>query len=213
MDFSRQCKRFLNSTQYGREHFKRTLANISAIGSFKNVQKVSKHEAMSLHRIVVADNDLKTLFILNESDGQLLQEATVDSLVTFGLCCSSKSAQNFIYVSDYANNVIRKFDENLKELKKIRVFNNNKSNRDTDVEDEEAAEVRATSELNGPCSIALNAELNQIHVIDQKNCRVVCFDLATDEFVSEIELFREDVDKEVNSLGINLLTSREWTFT
>ncbi len=125
MDFSRQCKRFLSYTRYSRGNFQRTLANISAVSAFKNVTKTA-----TSYRLVVADNDLKCLLILNESNGELIQEASLDSMVTYGIACTNKPAQNFIYVSDYANNVIRKFDENLKELKKIRVESNEEEKPD-----------------------------------------------------------------------------------
>lgn len=118
MDFSRQCKRFNNFTRYGKDHFKRTLANISAIGMFKNVAPKS---TVVNYRFVVVDNDLRSIFVLNEADGELLRETTLDSLLTFGLCCTNKNSQNFIYVADYVNNMIRKFDENLQQVKAIRV--------------------------------------------------------------------------------------------
>jgi hypothetical protein len=119
MDFSRQCKRFLTHTRFSKESFKRTLANISAISVFKNVV-TTKTTTTTSYRLVVADNDLKTLFVLNEADGQLIREATLDSLITYGIACTNKPTQNFIYVSDYANNLIRKFDENLKEVKVLK---------------------------------------------------------------------------------------------
>lgn len=43
----------------------------------------------------------------------------------------------------------------------------------------------------------INYDLQQLQVLDQKNCRVVCFDLQTDNYVSEIELFNEDLAKQV----------------
>jgi hypothetical protein len=36
--------------------------------------------------------------------------------------------------------------------------------------------------------------LEQIHIIDQNNCRVVIFDLKTNEFISEFNLFEEDLN-------------------
>jgi hypothetical protein len=79
-------------------------------------------------------------------------------------------------LSDYTNNVIRKYDENLNELKQLNI-NPEKS----------------SSLLNGPCGIMINNELEQIHCVDQKNQRLVRFDLKTDEYVSEFRLFQEDV--------------------
>jgi hypothetical protein len=179
MDFARQCKRFLNYTQYSREHFHKTLANISALGVFKNVQKISGTQFSTNWRIVLADNDTNSLFVLNESDGQLIKETQVENLITYGLCCTNKNSQNFIYVSDYNHNKIRKFDENLVQIKEFSVNN-------PDVE-----------ELSGPCTIVLNHDLNQIQVVDQKNCRVICFDMQTESFQEEILLFQEDINREV----------------
>jgi hypothetical protein len=133
MDFSRQCKRFLNHTRFSREHFQRTLANISAISYFRNVTKTSD----TAYRLVLADNDLKCLLVLNEASGELVKEVTMDSMVTYGIACTSKPAQNFIYVSDYANNVIRKFDENLRELKKFGVESTEETPNLTDLDGNE----------------------------------------------------------------------------
>lgn len=166
MDFSRQCRRLLNFRVLNHENFRKKLNNISAISVLKCGQKSTTH-VTTTYRLVIADNDEKSLYILNESDGHLIKEVHVKNLQSYGICCTSNSTNNHIYVSDYSNNVIRKFDENLKEIKQIKVAS--------------------------PCGIAINNELDQIQVIDQNNFRILSFDLKTDEFVSEFKLFQDDL--------------------
>jgi len=176
MDFSRQCRRFLNFQVFNHQQLKKKLQNISAISYFKNTGKYNKETGITpvTYSLVIADNDEKALMIVNETDGKIVKETVIKNLITYGICCTNFPNKNFIYVSDYANNVIRKFDENLTEVAKLKLSDQ-------------------VAPLNGPCGIAINSYLDQIQVVDQKNCRVVFFDAKTDEFVSEFKLFREDL--------------------
>jgi len=176
MDFARQCRRFLNFQVINHEQLKKKLHNISAISFFKNTGKVVKETGIApvTYSLVIADNDEKALMIVNEADGKIVKEVVVKNLITYGICCTNLPNKNFIYVSDYANNVIRKFDENLNELAKLKLGDQ-------------------VVPLNGPCGISINSYLDQIQVVDQKNCRVVIFDAKTDEFISEFKLFQEDL--------------------
>lgn len=167
MDFSRQCKRFLNYNIYSSKNFGKNLSNISAVSVFR------VGPPASAFRLIIADNDEKCLCLLNESDGQLLKELPI-TYTTYSLCCTTKSAQNHIYVSDYDHSLIRKYDENLNEIKNIRI-----------------------NELSGPCGIAINNELKQLQVIDQNNNRILFLDLNTEELVGEFKLFQEDLEHSV----------------
>lgn len=175
MDFSRQCRRFLNYRVLNHDNFKKKLENISAVAVLKCGQKVSG-QIVTTYRIVFVDNDKKSLIMLNEEDGKLMKEVPVSHLQSYGICCTQRPQSNHIYVADYYNNVIRKYDENLKEIKKFKIDN------------------KQIVELNGPCGIAINNDLNQIQVIDQNNCRLVRFDLNTEEFISEFKLFQEIIE-------------------
>ncbi|CAF0996856.1 unnamed protein product [Brachionus calyciflorus] len=169
MDFSRQCRRFINYQIFNHENFTKNLNNISAICVLKCNIKTS-NQLVSTHRIVVVDNSEKSLFLLDEN-GKLIKEVHLaKNLESYGLCSTSKSSGNFVYLSDYSNHIIRKYDENLKELKQI------------------------SHDLSSPCGISINNELNLLQVVDQNSYRVVSFDLKTDEFVSEFKLFQDDLE-------------------
>jgi hypothetical protein len=185
MDFAKQCRRFLNFQildKINLSYF--TFEDISAIDIFKNTQKAASPsgaqvglvQSKTLYRIVFIDNQTRTVNIINESDGLLIKQVVINEMISYGLCCTEKTSQNTIYVSDYANNIIRKFDENLNELRHI--------------------ELNASDNgLSGPTGLAINNELKQLHAIDQKNCRVVFFDLASDAYVGEMKLFESDLDE------------------
>ena len=177
MDFSRQCRRFLNYHVINHQQLKKKLQNISAISVFKNTGKIVKETGVApvTYSLVIWDNDERTLMIVSESDGHVVKEIVVKDLITYGICCTNLKNKNFIYVSDYANNLIRKYDENLKEVARI------KPNESKSVP------------FNGPCGISINSYLDQLQVVDQKNCRVVYFDAKSDEYVSEFKLFQEDL--------------------
>ena len=170
MDFSRQCRRFQNFRLLNEDTFRRQLTNIAAISTFKNASKTSTQ-----YRIVLADNDERMLLIVNESDGALLKELHID-YETYGICCTSKPNNNFIYVSDYTNGCVRKYDETLNELVKLTM-------------PDKLAPMRS------PCQLAINSELELIQVVDQMNCRLVCFDLNTDAYASDFRLFDDDLTK------------------
>lgn len=68
MDFSRQCKRFLNYRVYASKNFGKALTNISAIGVFR------VGPPNSAFRFVIADNEAQCLCLVNEADGQLFKE-------------------------------------------------------------------------------------------------------------------------------------------
>ena len=174
MDFSRQCRRFLNFQVINNQQLKKKLQNISAISVFKNTGKIAKDTGLApvAYSIVIADNDERSLMIISESDCKIVKEIVIKDLITYGICCTHLPNKNFIYVSDYANNMIRKFDENLNEVAKIKPKN---------------------APFNGPCGISINSYLDQLQVVDQKNCRIVNFDAKTDEFVSDFKLFQEDL--------------------
>lgn len=115
------------------------------------------------------------------------------SFTTYGLCCTSKPSQNHIYVSDYDNGVIRKYDENLNEIKKI----------SAEVEGEENKEESGDAGgLNGPCGIAINNELKQIQVIDQNNNRIVFLSLSDESFAGAFTLFQEDLQNSVKHVRV-----------
>lgn len=105
---------------------------------------------------------------------------------TYGLCCTSKPSQNHIYVSDYDNNVIRKYDENLNELKQIAP----------------EVELGGAGGLNGPCGVTINNELKQLQVIDQNNNRIVYFSLPDEKYIDEFLLFQEDLHQSVKHVHI-----------
>lgn len=181
MDFARQCKRF----QSYRVIDNRKLSNISSIGVLRHIQKITNNSFSTTYKIVLVDNDEKIILLINESDGQVLKEAKIKNLVSYGIACTSftsptnKPIANFIYISDYSNNLIHKFDENLTQVKQIKITKS------------------GLTPLNGPCQIAINNTLEQIQLIDQHNCRLVAFDLKTDEYLSELKLFEEDLLKTV----------------
>ncbi len=173
MDFSKYCRRFINYKSVDEGKFKRKVTNISAIGLLKSakVQNNSAEKIMQ-YKVVIAENDEQSLILIDESNGDLLKEKKDLKFLTYSLCCVHKSDGNFIYLSDFANNCIRKFDENLNEIGKLNL---------------PAGKI----ELNGPCGVSLG-ELNRLHVVDQKNLRVVIFDLENDKYLSEFKLFEED---------------------
>ena len=186
MEFARQCKRFQNFQFFDNEQYKRKLTNISAIGVLKQIQKISNTQISTSYRIVIVDNDEKCVLLINESDGQLIKETKIKNLTSYGVCCTSfvgpankPVVSNFIYISDYTNNVVHKLDENLIEVKQLKLTR------------------PGIVPLNGPCQITINTSLEQIQLIDQINCRLVVFDLKTDEFLSDLKLFEEDLLKTV----------------
>ncbi len=180
MDFARQCKRFLNYHVIDKKKF----TNISAIGLLKQTQKISNTQISTTYKIVVVDNEKKSVTLLNESDGEFVKEVEIKNLVSYGVCCTSfaspninKPVPNFIYVSDYANNCVRKLDSDLKEVKQLKITKS------------------GLTPLNGPCQITINTTLEQIQLIDQNTCRLVVFDLKSEEFLQELKLFEEDLLK------------------
>ena len=199
MDFSKQCRRFKKVTVLAHPAtFDKQPLNISAICVMRNEEaaqlpasttttktSLSKQQQQSAsllpptytYKIVVADNDEQSLSILNESDGALVKRASKLRFATYSICCTQNAAHNVIYVSDFANNSVRKFDEELNELAALRMPSSGAAGRP----------------LSGPCGIALNEHLQQVHVVDQNHCRVVVFDALTDEYVSELALFDDDL--------------------
>ena len=175
MDIARQCRRFLNYQVINHQHFHKKLANISALSVLKNTGKLNKETNITpiTYKLIIADSEEKILMIISESDHQLIKEAKVN-YATYGIGCTNKPNNNHIYVSDYTNNVVRKYDENLNEIGKLKLKDD-------------------VAPLSGPCGIVVNSELEQIQVVDQKNCRVVYFDLKTDEYLSEFKLFQDDL--------------------
>ena len=70
MDFTRQCKRFLNYKVFASKQFDgKIFSNISALSVLR-----TGTAANGAYRIVFADNDLKCLCLINEIDGKLLKE-------------------------------------------------------------------------------------------------------------------------------------------
>lgn len=183
MDFARQCKRFLSYRVLDNQQLSHKLTNISAIGVLKQTQKIAHNQFVTSFKIVLVDNDQKLVLLIDESDGHIVKETNIKNLICYGVACTSftspnnKPVSNFIYVSDYANNVIHKLDENLTEVKQIKISKS------------------GLTPLNGPCQIAINNNLEQIQLIDQNNCRLVVFDLKTEEYLSELNLFEEDLQK------------------
>ena len=180
MEFSRQCKRFLGCRVLSTGHFKRKLSNISAVSVLRTVDKKSNNSIV--YRIIIAENDEKSILMLNESDGEIVKELKNSNIVSYGICCTNKpNGNNFIYVSDHSHNLVRKFDENLNELKTLKA----------------KADML---QIKGPCGISINSQTEQLLVVDQKNSRVLGFDLKTDECVSEIKLFEEELSQAVKYL-------------
>ena len=181
MDFARQCRRLNNFRVLNEENFKCPLNDISAMSVMKSVQKVGS-TMTTMYKIIIADNGQQSLFVLNEADGQLVKELRVDYL-TYGVCCHSQAQPaankpnvSFVYVSDYTHNKVLKYDENLKLVKEL-------------------VPPANTLQFNRPCQIAINTDLEQIQVVDQKNCRIVFFDLKNDEYESDFKLFQDDLAK------------------
>ena len=69
MDFSRQCRRFLNWQVINHQQLNKKLQNISALSYFKNTGKTSKETGTALisYSLVIADNEEKSIMIINES--------------------------------------------------------------------------------------------------------------------------------------------------
>lgn len=112
-------------------------------------------------------------------------------------------------MTDYDNGVIHKYDENLSELKTIRVNEEVDTTNDDDYDQEERRrkieerEIRNnSSSLDGPCGIAINNELKQIQVIDQNNMRIVFLSLADESFVGAFRLFQEDLQNSVKHVHV-----------
>ena len=112
--------------------------------------------------------------MINESDGEIIKEIKNSNIISYGICCTNKPSNNFIYVSDYNHNTIRKYDENLNELKTLKAKSD-------------------SAQLKSPCGISINHQTEQLFVVDQKNCRIVVFDIKTDEQVDEFKLFEEEL--------------------
>jgi DNA-binding beta-propeller fold protein YncE len=195
MDFQRQCRRLLNYRIITNEQFGHHLNDISALAIFSNKTRASAgNPSVTIHKFVITDNGTNRILIIDESTGQLVKECQIKNLKSFGICCTNKPKDNFIYVSDYGNNVIHKLDENLNPIKKLNVTVKNKAENSRKRRDTEFIATDTTISnlklLNGPCGIGLNSELDQLQVVDQKNCRIVYFDLKSDEYVSEFDLFQ-----------------------
>lgn len=187
MEFQKQCRRFNNFRVLDESNFKRSLESISCIGTFKTTLKGNQ----ILNRIVVIDNKEKSIFIINESDGQLIKELNHKKYLSYGLCCTKKASNNYIYVTDHSHNCIRKYDENLNELK-----------------------VLETPEpMNGPCQLAINKSVDRLDVVDQKNHRIVQFSLQNDEYIGEFRLYKglfdKDVKKPLAVISLNSVTERQ----
>jgi hypothetical protein len=185
MDFPKQCRRFINYNLINEERFKRKLTNISAIGILKSTANKSINKSFDnavldppapiiTYKIVVADNDENSLILINESDGKISKEKKDLDFLTYSLCCTKMANKNFIYLSDFVHNMVRKFDENLNEVKQLKP-------------------PSGVQNFDGPCGISINHELNRLVVVDQKNLRIVSFDLTNDEYLSEFKLFDEDL--------------------
>lgn len=157
------------------ETHKKRFANISALAVLKpEVKKGSKDNAPTSHKFVFHDNDEMCTYVVNESDGLIV--AQTDKKLAFhsyGICCSH--SPNFIYVADYTNNKIRKFSEDLNQVGELKI------------------DTKVTAKFSGPCQMNLNSYLEQIAIVDQNNCRVVIFDMKTNEYLSEFKLFEEDL--------------------
>ena len=179
MDFSKQCKRFLNYRVINHDTLKKRFSNISALALLKNTQKLTKDTFVVTNKFVFHDNEEKCSYLVNETDGRIEEHTNKNlSLVSYGICCTSHLTSNIVYITDYNRNMVRKFDENLKELGQLKLENDS---------------------LNGPCQITINESLEQIYVIDQNNCRIVVFDLKTEEFLSAISLFEEELSSATKS--------------
>ena len=185
MEFQRQCRRFLHYRTLNEETIKKNFGQITAMSSYKSSLKNSAVQ----NRIVFFDRDNCTIYVLNENDNQIIKDLKV-SWISYGICCTNKPTNNFIYFTDHTNNKIRKFDENLNEIK---VF--------TTPED--------AKPINEPCGIAINFEFERIDVVDQKNHRVVSFDLKTDTFVSEMPLYDEVFVKKIKKPTVDLVLKNE----
>lgn len=113
-------------------------------------------------------------YLVDEADGKILaQTDKTFQFLSYGICCSANPA--FIYVTDFTNSKIRKFNDQFKEVGQLQT------------------DPKKSAPLSGPCQINVNEFLGQIHVVDQNNFRVVVFDLKTGEYHSEFKLFEEDV--------------------
>ena len=187
MEFQRQCRRFLNYRVLNEETIKKKFDQITTLSTFKTT---AKNGAVQ-NKIVFFDKNNRTVYVLNESDSQILKEIKV-SWDSYGVCCTSKPTNNFIYFTDHTNNTIRKFDENLNELKSFATPENSK-------------------QINEPCGIAINLEFERIDVIDQKNHRVISFDLKTDTYLSEMPLYNEVFVKKIKKPVVDLVLKNENT--
>ena len=140
MDFTKQCKRFLNYRVINHETLKKRFGNISGLGCMKNVQKISKDNFVTTFKLVFHDNDEMCTYVVDEADGKILAQTDKKlHCISYGLCCSFNPS--YIYVCDHNKNKIRKFDENLKEIGQLKINNKN------------------VKGLNGPCQITINQPL------------------------------------------------------
>jgi hypothetical protein len=178
MDFNRQCRRFVNYRVFNDQQFKTNILNISAIASFKvsNKPQSTAHGASKnpTYNLVVADNSARKIHVLSEANGTVLR-TVAHNWDVYGICCTNQVGNNCIYVSDYANNCIHKLDEGLNKLSTLM--------------------APSDCPLNGPCGIAINHELERVDVVDQKNHRVVSFSLKTDEYLSDLPLYKDFFEK------------------
>lgn len=186
MDFQRQCRRFLNYRVLNEESFKKKFECITAISVFKTTVK-----GTVVNRFVIADIKDRAIYIINEADGQILKQYQTKTWETYGLCCTNKTQNNFIYVTDITNHKIHKFDENLTHIKEFKT-------------------PEESTQLNYPCGITINNEFDRIDVIDQKNHRVVSFDLKTEEYVSELPLYRDVFVKKVKKPHVEQLLKNDF---
>ncbi len=137
MDFTKQCKRFLNYRTINAEQLKKNFSNISALACLKTANKNSTFN----YKIVFHDNDEQSTYIVNESDGRLLAQTDKNlKFQSFGICCSYNP--NFVYVADFTNNRIRKFDEELKEIGELKI------------------DTKLARHFSGPCQITINEFLS-----------------------------------------------------
>lgn len=140
MDFSKQCKRFLNLRTINHETHKKRFTNICAMEVLKNVHKLSRDKTATTYKLVIHDNEERCTYVIDEANGEIVAE--LDKSLRFeayGIACSQNPA--FIYVSDFTNNKIRKFDQALKQVGELKL------------------DPKVTKHFNGPCQISANSFL------------------------------------------------------
>ena len=143
MDFSKQCKRFLNFRTINHETHKKRFTNIVAMDVLKIVIKLNKDTYATTYKLVIHDNEERCTFIIDEATGEIVAE--LDKKLRFeayGIACTQNP--NFIYISDYTNNMVRKFDTSLKQVGELKL------------------DTKISKHYNGPCQISLNSFLRNL---------------------------------------------------